>query len=381
MRSGNFKVNYVGDEVLFEGPFVRFWLAVGAILLVILPMITSSSVILVANLICIYVIGAVGLNLLTGFTGQISLGHAGIMGVGGFTCAILVYKLGLPYLLALPASGLMAAAVGILVGVPSLRIKGLYLCIATLAAQVILYHLFGHWKALTYTYTYEVNVGNFIDLTLFGLNLSWPDLTSLVFTEKVSAGISIERLSVLGMNLGTEKRFYYLVIILTVGLVFFARNVVRTRVGRAFVAIRDRDLAAEIIGINLFRYKLTAFAVSSFYAGVAGALMFGLYKNVSDQYFTLSLSIAYVAMIIVGGLGSILGSIFGAVFITLIPQVLQAATASLQPVVPKLTSYLEFAKEIIFGILIVVFLIFEPHGLNAVWGRIKASFNLWPFSY
>ncbi len=377
MRCGNFKVSYPGDEVLFEGPFVRFWLVVGAALLVLLPLITSGSVMLVANMICIAIIGAVGLNLLTGFTGQISLGHAAIMGVGGFSSGILVYKVGLPYIVSIPLAGLIAAGVGVIVGIPSLRIKGLYLCIATLAAQEILDHLFRHWKAMTYSTTM---IGAEIDydfpIKLFGLNIPW-----IRFATEVSHGIRIEKLIVFGMDLGSVQNFYYLVILITVVLVFFARNLIRTRVGRAFVAIRDRDLAAEIMGINLFRYKLTAFAISSFYAGVGGALLFGLYKNVTYHYFGLATSIQYLAMIIVGGLGSILGSIFGAVFIIFIPQALQAATASLQPIFPNLSVYFEFAKEIIFGILIVVFLIFEPHGLNAIWGRIKASFNLWPFSY
>jgi branched-chain amino acid transport system permease protein len=377
VRCGNFKVSYPGDEVLFEGPFVRFWLVIGALLLVVLPLIASPSVMLVVNLICIAVVGSVGLNLLTGFTGQISLGHAAIMGVGGFTSGILVHKLGLPYIATLPLAGLVAAAIGVIIGIPSLRIKGLYLCIATLAAQEILDHLFRHWKAMTYSITISgAEIDYDFPIKLFGLDIPW-----LNFTTEVSHGFRIEKMIVFGLDLGSVEYFYYLVILVTVGLVFFARNLVRTRVGRAFVAIRDRDLAAEIIGINLFRYKLTAFAISSFYAGVAGALLFGLYKNVTYHYFGVSTSIEYLAMIIVGGLGSILGSVFGAVFITIIPQVLQAATASLQPIIPKLSSYFEFAKEIIFGVLIVVFLIFEPHGLSAVWARIKASFNLWPFSY
>ncbi len=237
------------------------------------------------TLIGFAIIGAVGLNLLTGFTGQISLGHAAFIGVGGYATAILITRVGIPFWFALPAAGLISAAVGLIIGIPSLRVKGLYLVIATLAAQFILEYVFMHWESMT--------------RGIRGINVPPPSLGGFVFD--------------------TEKSFYFLTLFLVILGVGFARNLVRTKWGRAFVAIRDRDLAAEIMGINLFRYKLVAFGLSSFYAGIAGGLWANFMKVVTPEHFPFSLSIQYLAMIIVGGLGSVLGSIMGAIFMTLGP--------------------------------------------------------------
>lgn len=347
MRCGDFRVSYVSDEAIFQGLFVKFWLAVFGLFMLILPLVAAPDIMDIACQIGIAIIAAVGLNLLTGFTGQISLGHAAIMGVGGYTAAILIFRLNVPFLLAIPAAGFSSAVIGVIIGIPSLRIKGLYLAIATLAAQVILDYVFIQWEGLT-----------------GGIR-----------------GITIGAPVVFGMELKTENQFFYLILACAFVMVFFARNLVRTRVGRAFVAIRDRDLAAEIMGISLYRYKLTAFAISSFYAGVAGALILGFRKVITPEHFPLMMSIEYLAMVIVGGLGSILGAIFGAIFMTFIPQMLTIIATALQGVWPGMTEILAHIKDIVFGALIVVFLIFEPHGLNAIWGRVKAAFRLWPFSY
>ncbi|MGD8211739.1 MAG: branched-chain amino acid ABC transporter permease, partial [Desulfobacterales bacterium] len=229
MRCGDFKETYIKDEQIFQSFFVKFWLALFIMFLILIPFVADAYILYVANLIGFSIIGAVGLNILTGYTGQISLGHAAFMGVGGYTAAILMTRLNFSFWLALPSAGLVAALAGLVIGIPSLRVKGLYLCMATLAAQFIFEFIFIHWESMTQG--------------IRGINVPSPVLGNF--------------------PLDTEKRFYFLTLFMVFLAVGFARNLVRSRVGRAFVAIRDRDLAAEIMGISLFRYKLTAFAISS----------------------------------------------------------------------------------------------------------------------
>jgi branched-chain amino acid transport system permease protein len=238
MRCGDYKENYIKDEEIFQSRFVKFWLALFFIFLIVFPFIANAYMLYIANMIGFAVIGAIGLNLLTGFTGQISLGHAAFIGVGAYTSAILITKYGVSFWLSIPLAGLVSALAGLVIGIPSLRVKGLYLCIATLAAQFIFGFVFVHWESMTKGIT--------------GIHIPPPVIGSFQFV--------------------TEKDFYWITLFFAVLGVGYARNLVRSRMGRAFVAIRDRDLAAEIMGINLFRYKLTAFAISSFYAGVSGAL-------------------------------------------------------------------------------------------------------------
>jgi branched-chain amino acid transport system permease protein len=255
--------------------------------------------------------------------------------------------LGFSFWLSVPFAGLMAAFAGMIIGIPSLRVKGLYLCIATLAAQFIFEFVFIHWESMTKGIT--------------GINIPCPSIGGFEFV--------------------TEKSFYWITLFFVVLGVGYARNLIRSRMGRAFVAIRDRDLSAEIIGINLFRYKLNAFAISSFYAGVAGALWVTFLKVVTPDHFPFILSIHYLAMVIVGGLGSILGSIFGAIFMTLIPEILNYLSEIVKMRAPGYEEIFVPMKEVIFGVLIVLFLVFEPRGLAEIWNRIKNFFRLWPFSY
>jgi branched-chain amino acid transport system permease protein len=347
MRCGDFKETYIKDEEIFQSLFVKFCLGMFLLFLLVFPFAANAYMLYVANMIGFAVIGAVGLNLLTGFTGQISLGHAAFLGVGAYTSAILVTRLGFSFWLSIPFAGLVAAVAGIIIGIPSLRVKGLYLCIATLAAQFIFQFIFIHWESMTRGIT--------------GINIPPPRIGSLEFM--------------------TEKGFYWVTLFFVILGVGYARNLVRSRMGRAFVAIRDRDLSAEIIGINLFRYKLSAFAISSFYAGVAGALWVTFLKVVTPDHFPFILSIQYLAMIIVGGLGSVLGSIFGAVFITLTPELLNYLSEIVKIYAPGHEEIFVPMKEVVFGFLIVLFLIFEPRGLAEIWNRIKNFFRLWPFSY
>jgi branched-chain amino acid transport system permease protein len=347
MRCADFKETYIKDEEIFQSLFVKVWLAAFLLFLLVFPLYTNPYVLYVANMIGFAVIAAVGLNLLTGFTGQISLGHAAFVGVGGYACAIFITRFDIPFWFALPLGGLTASIAGLIIGIPSLRVKGLYLCMATLAAQFIFEFIFIHWEGVT--------------KGIRGINIPAPKIGSFAFD--------------------TERSYYYLTLFVTILAVAYGRNLVRSRVGRAFVAIRDRDLAAEIMGISLFRYKLISFAISSFYAGIAGGLWVCFLRIVTPEHFPFHLSVQYLAMVIVGGLGSILGSIYGAVFMTLVPELLNVLSGALKDVLPTMGKHFVPLKEVIFGTLVVLFLMFEPRGLAEIWRRIKAFFLLWPFSY
>ncbi|MGO0121989.1 branched-chain amino acid ABC transporter permease [Desulfothermobacter acidiphilus] len=316
-------------------------------LLLLLPWLVGPYPVRIASQVAIMVLGAVGLNLLTGFAGQISVGHAAFMGVGAYTVGALTTKLGLSFWVALPLGGLAAALVGTLFGLPSLRLKGLYLAIATLAAQVILDFAFVRLEPITGGPA--------------GLVLSSPQLGP--------------------WSLADDTSFYYVVLTLAVAGVIFALNLSRSRVGRAFMAVRDRDLAASMLGIDPFSYKLRAFFLSSFYAGIAGGMLAAYIRVVTPEQFTLDVSIQFLAMIVIGGLGDVLGSVYGAIFISLLPIALSYMAQSLQGVFPQMVNLLSACQLILFGLVIIIFLIFEPQGLAKLWRSVKAYFRLWPFSY
>jgi branched-chain amino acid transport system permease protein len=273
------------------------------------------------------------------------------MSVGAYTAANLVVRLGAPFWVTIPAGGLMAALIGAVVGIPSLRIKGIYLAIATLAAQLIIEWTINHVPAIS---------------------------------GGVQASIQVPRPSFFGVQLKSQTQLYLFLMGFAVLAIVGTSNLVRSRIGRAFIAVRDQDIAAEIIGISTFRYKLIAFAISSFYAGVTGVL-YTYYLGIANyEQFQLTVSIDYLAMIIIGGLGSILGSIFGAAFVTLLPIVtrwflesfggLIFSAADLANIIPNL-------RLILFGGLIIFFLVVEPEGLNRLWRNIRNYFRVWPFSY
>ncbi len=345
MLIGNFKESYAADEALLWTAASRAWMAVLAAAMLAFPFLAGDYLLYLANLVGVHAIAALGLNILTGFTGQISLGHAAFMGVGAYAAASLAARLGLPFWLAVPAAGAAACLAGVVVGAPSLRIKGLYLAISTLAAQVIFEWVFVNWTGVT-----------------GGIR-----------------GINVPPARLFGLALDDDFRVYFLIQGLAALGAYLAANLFRTRVGRAFVAVRDRDISAELIGINLFRTKILAFMISSAYAGVAGGLWVYFTKVVTPENFPLSLSIQMLAIVIVGGLGSVKGTLFGTIFITLVPEVLKALTALARPFVPNAMSYLFPLRDIVFGAMIVAFLIFEPHGLAEVWNRAKRFFALWPF--
>ena len=342
MLIGNFKERYEADEAMFRTTRSRVWLGILFALIVAFPFVGNAYHLYMACLIGINVIAATGINILTGYTGLISLGHAAFMGVGAYSVAWFSNHLGLPFYICLPLGGLVAAAIGVVVGIPSLRIKGLYLAIATLAAQFILGFVFNEWEPVT---------GG-------------------------GRGTTLAPAEIGGIVLDTEFELYWLIAVVMALSVLFARNLFRTRVGRAFIAVRDRDISAEVMGIDLLRTKLTAFALSSFYAGLAGGLMAYFFKVVTPEQYTFGISIFILAAIVVGGMGTILGGILGAIFMTLIPEILGEIT---QAFGPDAIALLSPAREVVFGLLIVMFLIFEPRGLAEIWRRSKRAFEIWPF--
>lgn len=344
MRIRDFRQSYEHDESIWQTPTSRVWLAALLLALLVFPWTVNGYIAGLACVLGIHVISAAGLNIMTGYTGLISLGHAAFMGVGCYSAAYFAQR-GLPFYLTIPLGGLVAAILGLVVGVPSLRIKGLYLAVATLAMQFILVFVFREWESVT-----------------GGVR-----------------GVNVPNASLFGFELDNDFRMYYVIAFCAIVLLTGARNLFRTRIGRAFIAIRDKDISAEVLGINLFRYKLTAFAIGSFYAGVAGALLGYFYRAMTPEYFTLALSIFYLAAIIVGGLGSMLGTILGALFMTLVPELLRAVVSFIAQWAPRAVEILSPMQEMVFGILIIGFLVFEPHGLTEIWRRVRRYFHLWPF--
>lgn len=347
---GNFREGYEQELTVFSTDFGRLWAGIGLVLLVAaVPLTASPYMLYIFNMIGIAAIAAIGLNILIGFTGQISLGHGAFFGVGAYAGAIFATALKLPLLIAVPAAGLTTALIGMIFGIPSGRLKGLYLTIATLAGQFIIEYVLIHWESLT----------------------------------KGTMGITLPPARLFTLSIQSDLGFYYLIFGALAGMVWFAVNLMRTRYGRAFIAIRDNDRAAEGMGIPIFRYKLLSFGISSFYAGFAGALWAFYMGSITAEPFNLGLSVEYIAMVIIGGLGSISGSIFGAIFITLLNEGLRFLTEILMNTGVVSSSGLNMAplKEFVFGLAIVLFILFEPRGLAEVWRITRSSFRLWPFSY
>ena len=349
---GVLKTTYEADMALYPLPIAKWTVAALAVFFfVVLPLSVHEYYLSVVNLCSIAIIGALGLNILVGYTGQISVGHGAFMSVGAYTAANLAVRLHAPFWIALPLGGLMAAVIGALVGVPSLRIKGLYLAIATLAGQFIIEWLINH--------------------------VTW-------ISGGVQASIEVPRPRLFGFEIASQRAMYFFLLVCVVLAIVAALNLLRSRIGRAFVAIRDHDIAAEIIGIDIFRYKLIAFAISSFYAGVTGVL-YTYYLGVANyEQFQITVSIDYLAMIIIGGLGSVLGSIFGAIFVTLLPILIRYAMEAFGGLLfspAEVLNIIPNLRLMVFGVLIMLFLVVEPEGLNRLWRNIRNYFRVWPFVY
>ena len=349
---GVLKTSYEADMALYPLPIARWAMAaIAVIFFAVIPLTLHEYYLSVFNLVWVAVIGALGLNILVGYTGQVSIGHGAFMSVGAYTAANLAIRLGSPWPVNILAGGLMAAAVGAVVGIPSLRIKGLYLAIATLAGQLIIEWIINHVTFIS---------------------------------GGVQASIEVARPRLGSIALSTQREMYYFLLVFVALAVVGTMNLVRSRVGRAFIAIRDQDIAAEIIGINIFRYKLLAFAISSFYAGVTGVLYTYFLGIANYEQFQLGVSIDYLAMIIIGGLGSVLGSILGAFFITLLPIAIRYAMEAFGGVFLEPQTVLNLIPNLrlmLFGALIIFFLVVEPEGLNRLWRNIRNYFRIWPFAY
>ena len=360
-RPEGLRTSYAQEQALLRHRADKLWLALLAVAAVATPFILDDFWLSVLTFTAIGAIGAIGLNLLTGFTGQVSLGHAFFVGVGAYSAGYLGGNLGLPVVVWLPAAGLLGALLGLAVGPFALRLRGLYLAIVTLGLVFLGEYLFLNVRAVTGGPQ--------------GRAIPSPKIGDLSFADLGPA---------LGLELSREQSFFLFVIPLLAIAAAFARNVVRSRPGRAFQAIRDREIAAAVIGVDLARYKVAAFALSSLYASISGALLGSYLRHVTPANFDLTLSIQFVAMVIIGGAGTVYGSIVGAFFIVLIPRVIEQAS----PVIPFVSQTASGAgltvftlNQLIFGMLIVGFLIAEPTGLAGIWARLRLYFRTWPFSY
>ena len=352
---GQFKTSYAADQALFPIRQDRIGiLLILAAAVILVPLLASAFVIdSIIMPVLIFSLAAIGLNLLTGYTGLLSLGTGGFMGVGAFAC----YKLatffpGINIVVLIICSGFLAAAAGIVFGLPSLRIKGFYLAVATLASQFFL-----SWCFIRIPWLYNYNISASIEVparTLFGIPITGPNATAVTR--------------------------YLIVLTIVAMMTWLASNLVRGRIGRTWMAVRDMDIAAELIGIKLYPTKLLAFAVSSFYCGVAGAMLVFLWLgNAESESFSINQSFLVLFMVIIGGLGSLLGSFFGATLIYGLPIVLRMIKTNWHLAITS--ANLEHINFIILGTLIILFLIAEPNGLARLWQIGKQKLRVWPFPY
>jgi branched-chain amino acid transport system permease protein len=346
------KRDYYEDVQFFSSGVTLFWFLVLIAFLALFPFLFKNYYVYVANYMAINVIVAIGLNILVGYTGQISLGHSGFFAIGAYGTLVLMSKVGLPFVIALPAAALATAVFGFLIGLPALRLEGPYLSIATLGFGLTITRVIGR-------------------IEFFGGR----------------QGLHAPELTIGPWHLNTDRDFYYLLITLTVILTVAARNIIKTKVGRAFIAIRDADIAAETMGVNLMYYKTLAFAVSAFYTGLAGGLYAFVLRFIEPELFGLLMSILFLAMVVVGGLGSIFGAIAGACLLSWMDLELRNILG-----IPYVGLWLEALSKsyfsitgvsniqfILYGLIMVLIMLFEPLGLYGFWIRTKIYWRTWPF--
>lgn len=347
---GTFDDTYQNDMAIIRTRAQAGLVVSSLVVLSLLPLIVTGATITTVNLIALSIISVQGLNILTGLTGQISLGQGAFMAVGAYTLVILMNHLDFSYWLALPFGVTSAGLVGLVFGLPSLRIKGFYLAMATLAAQFLI-----PWMI--------VNVR--------------PDLTGGTDT------VNIPTPSLFGIVLSNQASIYYVIIFFSVMSIFLTRNLARSKLGRALIAIRDNDLAAEIMGVEIFRYKMISFFISSLYAGLAGCMWALWMGAVNVDAFGLEVSIWYLGMTIVGGLGSTLGAALGVIFIRLLDLAVLPVGATIAALFPPLieNAIKNGMGSLIFGLVLMLFIIYEPRGLAHLWEIMKHSYRRWPFPY
>jgi branched-chain amino acid transport system permease protein len=346
IATGVYHTSYRADVALRHTRAEHLRLALAFAAVIAAPFLVSPYWLTILNQIGIAVIGAIGLNILVGFTGQISLGQGGFLAVGAYTSGLLAAKAGFPFPVDMLCAVFVTAVIGLLFGLPALRLKGLYLAIATLASQQIIIWVVTHWDAVT---------GG-------------------------TAALVVPPTEFLGWQLTDDMSWYWVIVVFAGLATLAATNLFRTGIGRAFVAIRDQDIAADVIGVDPLRYKLLAFAISSAFVGLAGALTARYNLIVTWERFTLDVSILYLAMIIVGGLGAVSGAIYGAAFMIAVPAWIEELSRNLSSL-SFLQEDMPAIQQLIFGLTIVLFLVFEPRGLARIWQRIKDYFRLWPFRH
>jgi branched-chain amino acid transport system permease protein len=348
MRSGDFKETYGELVALSDSRPVWLWSLVLVAVLIAAPYLLNSYALSFLTIILITVVGALGLNILTGYTGLISLGHVGFLVTGAYAYAVLVSRYGLPPLLGFLGAGIVPALASLVVGAPSLRLKGLYLAITTLAFSFIINTVILEARTVT----------------------------------NGARGIAVQRPEIFGVNFDSDAAFTQLCLGFAILTVFATLNIRRSRVGRAFVAIRDNDTAARVMGINLHAYKLFAFVTSAFITGIAGAL-YGIYLSfVSVEGFPFLLSIEALAILIVGGLGSALGAVLGTILIVLLPEATRLLFSLFSAQIDALFSTgAQELKSMLYGLVIILFLRFQPRGLVGAWHDIRRLWMNWPLRY
>ncbi|HNQ18388.1 MAG TPA: branched-chain amino acid ABC transporter permease [Smithellaceae bacterium] len=348
-ESGVFDVNYVQDMKIFRTKYHVIGMIALIAFFLSLPFFKNQFWLTFINSTAVTIIALQGLNILSGYCGQISIGHTAFMAVGAYSSTILAAQFGLPLWLCMIIGALCAGLIGILFGLPSLRVKGYYLALTTIAAQFIIIYL---------------------------IKTPFPEITG------GAIALQVPEFTLGGFKFETETHFYYLIITLLIMTTFFSKSVLRSKFGRAFIAIRDNDIAAEAMGINLYKYKLLAFFLGCFYAGFAGALWAAYARVISPDDFTLMNSIWQMGMLIIGGLGSTLGPFFGALFIKLLNEICLVAGPFISSIVPQIGAQISASLvEMSFGVAIILFLAFEPRGIAHRWEILKDSYRLWPFSY
>ncbi len=347
MGCGQYKTNYRDDIKIFQTRFVKFWLGALLLLLVVIPFFVGEYFLYTANLCGIAIIAALGLNILSGYTGQISLGHAAFVAIGAYAYTILGLRLGMPFWISIPSAGAVASLSGLVIAVPCLRLRGLYLAIATFAFHFIVEYVIVHWNGLT----------------------------------NGTGGLTVEEASLFDLVIDSDREIYFLILFIVICATVFAKNLFRTEAGRAFIAIRDNDISAEVIGINLTKYKIRSFMVSSFYAGIAGSLYAITLSFIGPEHFTFLMTIEYLAMVLVGGVGTIAGTVFGAIFMTVLPEGIRLLRDALSQDYPFLVTRMADLQASCYGLVIILFLIFEPTGLYGLWVRVRNYWKGWPYTY
>ncbi len=341
MRTAHYKVSYLKDAALFDGAFTRFWLGVLIVGVVLVPMMVPEFQLHILNQALVAAVAVIGLNLLIGNTGLISLGHAAFMSIGAYSTVLLTTELGAPYLVAVSGGAAMASAFGIVVSLPALRLKGLYLALVTMGFAFV------------------------VDFAIRRSDLLGRD-----------NGLAMPMPSIAMTPLDSTRRWYFVLVVVVAVVAIGVKNLMRRGTGRALAAIRDRDIAASISGVSLTHYKMLSFALSSALAGLAGGLYAGLIGFINPAHFSLLLSVEFIAMIIIGGLGTVLGSILGALFLTFLPEIIRSLLEGRSAFLDE--GFDDF-RTALFGLIIVAVLVWEPDGFVGRWRDTKSYFRAWPY--